>query len=435
MPSSRHPATAATRGASFDDLVGAGARPCAVIHRWSQKLKAGESRGLPVKGQSAGTACSSADSPDQGIGKRAVPFLERDHGGKDFLFAFHNENVSPKRALDRGGDGMVRKTIGAIEHPYGFDHCHNTDETGVLLGQLPFDQLGRLRRLNGIVLREVADKDVGIESDHRRLARCEMPAALAAAASLISSIVTGRCRRGLTIPRNAEAGIFGNRTTLPSGCTKNLTLSPGFNRRWSRMAFGIVAWPLAVIDDSMMPPLHFCKCNTSAKIASNHPRTGTFPVGQMTDLADIQSRHGASRTPNARAAMSAARWANDPVPSFDDLVGAGEERLWHGQAERRGGLEIDDQLERGRLLDRQIGRLGALKNLSRVAPGRLARPSRPDTRGARRRRRDRAELPDRDRNPAQARQLLLPLEPRREVVERDAQSRSDLGEAPDCGPV
>jgi hypothetical protein len=30
---------------------------------------------------------------------------------------------------------MVRKTIGAIEHPNGFDHRHNTDETGVLLGQ------------------------------------------------------------------------------------------------------------------------------------------------------------------------------------------------------------------------------------------------------------------------------------------------------------
>ena len=67
----------------------------------SQKLKAGESRGLPVNGHSVGTACSSADRPDQGIGKRAVPLLKHDHGGKDFLLAFHNENVSPKCPLDR----------------------------------------------------------------------------------------------------------------------------------------------------------------------------------------------------------------------------------------------------------------------------------------------------------------------------------------------
>src|SRR5271165_3289081 len=52
--------------------------------------------------------------------------------------------------------------------------------------------------------------------------------------------------------------------------------------------------------------------------------------------------------------------------SFDDLVGAGEDRLRHGQAERLGGLQIDDQLEGGRLLDRQIGGLGALENLSGI---------------------------------------------------------------------
>jgi hypothetical protein len=47
---------------------------------------------------------------------------------------------------------------------------------------------------------------------------------------------------------------------------------------------------------------------------------------------------------------------------LDDLVGAGEDRWRDGQAERSGGLEIDDQLESGRLLDRQIGRLLALED-------------------------------------------------------------------------
>src|ERR1700730_9064662 len=45
------------------------------------------------------------------------------------------------------------------------------------------------------------------------------------------------------MPRKTEAGRFGKRTTLPSGCMKNLTQSPGFNPRCSRIAFGIVAWP------------------------------------------------------------------------------------------------------------------------------------------------------------------------------------------------
>src|ERR1700686_2844517 len=48
---------------------------------------------------------------------------------------------------------------------------------------------------------------------------------------------------------------------------------------------------------------------------------------------------------------------------FDDLVGAGEQGRRHGQADRLGGLQIDDQLEPRRLLDRQVGRLGAFQDL------------------------------------------------------------------------
>ena len=51
---------------------------------------------------------------------------------------------------------------------------------------------------------------------------------------------------------------------------------------------------------------------------------------------------------------------------LDDLVGAGEDRWRHGETERVRGLQIDDQLEPGRLLHRQIGGLGSLKYPSGV---------------------------------------------------------------------
>src|SRR6266581_9297581 len=52
--------------------------------------------------------------------------------------------------------------------------------------------------------------------------------------------------------------------------------------------------------------------------------------------------------------------------SFDHLVGAGEQHRRHFEAERFRSLEIDNQLELGWLLDRQIGRLGALQDLIHV---------------------------------------------------------------------
>src|SRR5437667_8713987 len=55
--------------------------------------------------------------------------------------------------------------------------------------------------------------------------------------------------------------------------------------------------------------------------------------------------------------------------SFDDLIRPQQQRARDGHAERLRGLEIEDQLELGGLLDGQIGRPGALENFVHVDGG------------------------------------------------------------------
>jgi hypothetical protein len=52
---------------------------------------------------------------------------------------------------------------------------------------------------------------------------------------------------------------------------------------------------------------------------------------------------------------------------FDHLVCADKQEGRHSKAEFLGRLQIDNQLKFGRLLNRQIGRLGAFENLIDVA--------------------------------------------------------------------
>src|SRR5713101_4410501 len=66
------------------------------------------------------------------------------------------------------------------------------------------------------------------------------------------------------------------------------------------------------------------------------------------------------------------KW-REPYPSrcrsLDDLIRPPQQRRRDPQPEGLGGLEVDDQLELRRLLDGQVGGLGAFENLVHVGRG------------------------------------------------------------------
>src|SRR5262245_13167354 len=69
-----------------------------------------------------------------------------------------------------------------------------------------------------------------------------------------------------------------------------------------------------------------------------------------------------------------AFWHLDAVrgpstPSFNDLVGAGEQRMRNGKAKRLCSREVNYKLDFGWLLDREIARLRPTKNFMNIVCG------------------------------------------------------------------
>jgi hypothetical protein len=88
-------------------------------------------------------------------------------------------------------------------------------------------------------------------------------------------------------------------------------------------------------------------------------------IGQQRRFGDVRDMSAlALNSGHKSASQQVTRSANRDSysRSLDHLVSAKEDRSWHRNADRSRGLEIDDELEFGDLLDRQVGGLGAAQD-------------------------------------------------------------------------
>jgi len=161
----------------------------------------------------------SRDQPEMRQPRRSA--VKKD-GLEHLLLVLHPQGVGREK-LRQMGCNLSRGSLEETSpHPDNLQRGNQTDESGVLVAQPPIDDVVCLARLFRVSLEEIAEDDVGIETNHR-LNRLVAPASMAA---FISSTEMGRFRRG-TDPLRVAVLILGRMTTLPSGCKKNLNRSPG----------------------------------------------------------------------------------------------------------------------------------------------------------------------------------------------------------------
>ena len=110
-----------------------------------------------------GTPSPGVQRTDQGIFEFARTALKGESRLEDLLFVLDFEGVCCEKMFNVSGDLGRTPLQEAAENPNDFENCSDVHKSRVLFAQLPIDDLIGLARLFWVVLKQIAQEDVGIE--------------------------------------------------------------------------------------------------------------------------------------------------------------------------------------------------------------------------------------------------------------------------------
>src|SRR6266404_5148583 len=193
-----------------------------------------------VKRDRIAAAGVAADFADQVVRKAALPVTILVQTLTNYRFLFDTKKAHIEEFLEYINELSLGLAKTAIKNPEQLAEDKNGKEHGLAAGPALFQNPFCNLRLLGIVVGEITDQNIGIETPH-------VPENPLATASFISSTETGRLRLDRTIPLSDRKSVLsGLRITRPEGSMTKSTRLPTWRRSCSRTCLGSVIWPLLV---------------------------------------------------------------------------------------------------------------------------------------------------------------------------------------------
>src|SRR5271165_5329174 len=196
-------------------------------------------RRIPIEGDGVLTFRGMAAALNKAVGKVGLADRESAQGLPNQFRPLHDQLLTAQQRFQNAHDLVPLAPVATLEHPDQFHDHDQRDKSGRIGGER-IQQFGRGGGLDGIVLGDVADDDIGVKTNHREAAPRR------AMAAFICSMETALAGLRINPMRSCTGLVAATMANCPLPCSTNSTRSPASSPRALRTREGMVIWPFEV---------------------------------------------------------------------------------------------------------------------------------------------------------------------------------------------